>query len=67
VNQWEFDPEPLLETPGGAELVPQKTIEESRAANLKDVLDFVPGVLIRPRYSTSVLGPPRMALTQRSR
>ena len=26
-------------------MVPQKTIEESRAANLKDVLDFVPGVL----------------------
>jgi len=45
--------EDIDRTPGGAELVPQKTIEESRAANLKDVLDFVPGVLIRPRFGAA--------------
>ena len=45
--------EDIDRTPGGAELVPQKTIEDSRAANLKDVLDFVPGVLIRPRFGAA--------------
>ena len=45
--------EDIDRTPGGVELVPQKTIEDSRAANLKDVLDFVPGVLIRPRFGAA--------------
>ena len=45
--------EEIDRTPGGVEIVPQKTIEESRAANLKDVLDFVPGVLIRPRFGAA--------------
>ena len=45
--------EDIERTPGGVELVPQKTIEDSRAANLKDVLDFVPGVLIRPRFGAA--------------
>src|SRR5580765_3174099 len=45
--------EDIDRTPGGVELVPQKTIDESRAANLKDVLDFVPGVLIRPRFGAA--------------
>jgi iron complex outermembrane receptor protein len=39
--------------PGGAEVVGPKEIEESRAANLKDVLDFVPGVLVRPRFGAA--------------
>ncbi len=45
--------EEIDRTPGGVELVPRKQIEESRAANLKDVLDFVPGVLIRPRFGAA--------------
>jgi iron complex outermembrane recepter protein len=45
--------EEIDRTPGGVELVPQKAIEESRAANLKDVLDLVPGVLIRPRFGAA--------------
>jgi len=28
-------------------------IEQTRAANLKDVLDFVPGVMIRPRFGAA--------------
>ncbi len=39
--------------PGGAEIVDSKEIEESRASNLKDVLDFVPGVLVRPRFGAA--------------
>ena len=39
--------------PGGAEVVGTKEIEESRASNLKDVLDFVPGVLVRPRFGAA--------------
>jgi len=40
-------------TPGGAELVGSQEIEESRASNLKDVLDFVPGVMVRPRFGAA--------------
>jgi mono/diheme cytochrome c family protein len=36
--------------PGGAEVVGEKTIQESLGANLRNVLDFVPGVLVRPRF-----------------
>jgi iron complex outermembrane receptor protein len=36
--------------PGGAEVVGETTIRESLAANLRNVLDFVPGVLVRPRF-----------------
>jgi len=42
--------EELSRVPGGTAVVDQKTIEQTRAANLKDVLDFVPGVMIRPRF-----------------
>jgi iron complex outermembrane receptor protein len=35
--------------PGGVDVIPQREIEASRAATLKDVLDFTPGVIIRPR------------------
>src|SRR5258705_8976313 len=45
--------EEIDRTPGGVEIVPKKAIDESRAANLKDVLDFVPGVLIRPRFGAA--------------
>jgi iron complex outermembrane receptor protein len=39
--------------PGGAQVVGSKEIEGSRGANLKDALDFVPGVLIRPRFGAA--------------
>jgi iron complex outermembrane receptor protein len=35
--------------PGGVALIGSETIQESLGTNLKDVLDFTPGVLIRPR------------------
>ena len=45
--------EEIERIPGGAEVVGSKEIEESRGANLKDVLDFVPGVLVRPRFGAA--------------
>ena len=36
--------------PGGAEVIGETTIRESLGANLRNVLDFVPGVLVRPRF-----------------
>src|SRR5262252_8825037 len=36
--------------PGGAEVIGETTINESLGENLRGVLDFVPGVLIRPRF-----------------
>ena len=42
--------EEIQRVPGGVDVIPQQRIEESRAANLKDVLDYTPGVLIRPRF-----------------
>ena len=45
--------EDLSRVPGGTAVIDQKTIEQSRAANLKDVLDFVPGVMIRPRMGAA--------------
>ena len=45
--------EEIDRTPGGVEIVPQQAVQESRGANLKDVLDFVPGVLIRPRFGAA--------------
>jgi iron complex outermembrane receptor protein len=45
--------EELSRVPGGTAVIDQKTIEQSRAANLKDVLDFVPGVMIRPRFGAA--------------
>jgi iron complex outermembrane receptor protein len=44
--------EEIERVPGGVDLIPQRRIEESRAANLKDALDFTPGVLIRPRFGS---------------
>ena len=43
----------LERVPGGASLVGSQEIRESRGANLQDVLDFVPGVLIRPRFGAA--------------
>ena len=43
----------IQRVPGGTQLIPQKQIEETRAGNLKDVLDFTPGVLIRPRFGAA--------------
>ena len=40
----------LEKVPGGVALVPQKEIAQSRASNLKDVLNFTPGVLAQSRY-----------------
>ena len=45
--------EAIDRVPGGAELVGKQTIDESRAANLQDVLQYVPGVLIRPRFGAA--------------
>jgi iron complex outermembrane recepter protein len=45
--------EEINRTPGGAAMVGSQEIEESRASNLKDVLDFVPGVMIRPRFGAA--------------
>jgi iron complex outermembrane recepter protein len=45
--------EEIERTPGGVGIVPQDKIEEGRAANLKDALDFVPGVMIRPRFGAA--------------
>src|SRR6266481_3923213 len=45
--------EELQRVPGGTEVVGQRKIEESRAVNLKDALDFVPGVLVQPRFGAA--------------
>jgi iron complex outermembrane receptor protein len=44
--------EEIERTPGAVNIVGEDQIRESRAANLKDVLDFTPGVLIRPRFGS---------------
>ena len=43
----------LERVPGSVDIIPQRDIEQSRAANLKDVLDFTPGVIIRPRFGAA--------------
>ena len=45
--------EEIRRVPGGVDLIGEKQIDESRAANLKDVLDFTPGVWIRPRMGAA--------------
>ncbi|HEY7653410.1 MAG TPA: TonB-dependent receptor [Methylomirabilota bacterium] len=45
--------EELRRVPGGTSVVDQKVIEESRAANLKDALDLVPGVFVQPRFGAA--------------
>jgi iron complex outermembrane recepter protein len=38
--------------PGGTALLPRKEIQQTLATNLKDVLNFTPGVLAQPRYGS---------------
>jgi iron complex outermembrane receptor protein len=45
--------EEIQRVPGSVDMIPQREIEEGRAANLKDALDFTPGVLIRPRFGAA--------------
>jgi len=45
--------EELQRVPGGTDVVGRQKIEESRGANLKDALDFVPGVLVQPRFGAA--------------
>jgi iron complex outermembrane receptor protein len=43
----------LERIPGSVDLIGSQEITESRAANLQDVLEFTPGVLIRPRFGAA--------------
>ncbi len=43
----------LERVPGGTTLIGSQEIRESRGANLQDVLDFVPGVMVRPRFGAA--------------
>jgi iron complex outermembrane receptor protein len=45
--------EEIRRVPGGVEIVGEQQIKESRASNLQDVLEFVPGVWIRPRVGAA--------------
>jgi len=45
--------EELQRVPGGTSVVGQQAIEQSRAANLKDALDLVPGVFVQPRFGAA--------------
>jgi iron complex outermembrane recepter protein len=45
--------EELERTPGGVGFVGQTAIEETRAANLKDAIEWVPGVMIRSRFGAA--------------
>jgi iron complex outermembrane receptor protein len=40
----------LQRTPGGVALIGSQEIRETRATALQDVLDFVPGIMVRPRF-----------------
>jgi iron complex outermembrane recepter protein len=45
--------EEIERTPGGVGFVGQPAIEETRAANLKDAIEWVPGVMVRPRFGAA--------------
>jgi iron complex outermembrane recepter protein len=45
--------EEIERTPGGVGFVDQPAIEETRAANLKDAIEWVPGVMIRSRFGAA--------------
>jgi iron complex outermembrane recepter protein len=45
--------EELRRAPGGVGLVGEQQIKDSRASNLQDVLELVPGVWIRPRMGAA--------------
>ena len=40
----------IQRTPGSVALIGSQEIKETRATALQDVLDFVPGIMIRPRF-----------------
>ncbi len=42
----------LERVPGGTELISRREIQATPATNLKDVLNFTPGVLAQPRYGS---------------
>jgi iron complex outermembrane receptor protein len=45
--------EEIRRVPGSVDVVGEQAIKESRASNLQDVLEFVPGVWIRPRFGAA--------------
>jgi len=45
--------EEIRRVPGGVDVIGQQQIKESRASNLQDLLEFVPGVWIRPRMGAA--------------
>jgi iron complex outermembrane receptor protein len=45
--------EEIRRVPGGVDVVGEQQIKDSRASNLQDVLEFVPGVWIRPRMGAA--------------
>jgi iron complex outermembrane receptor protein len=42
----------LDRTPGGVELVGEDEILDAKTSNLRDALEYVPGVLVRPRFGS---------------
>jgi iron complex outermembrane receptor protein len=45
--------EEIRRVPGGVDVVGEQQIKDSRASNLQDVLEYVPGVWIRPRMGAA--------------
>jgi iron complex outermembrane receptor protein len=45
--------EEIRRVPGSVDVIGEQAIKESRASNLQDVLEFVPGVWIRPRFGAA--------------
>ena len=45
--------ERMAEVPGGVALIPVEEIQATRQANLKDVLQFTPGVYVQPRFGAA--------------
>ena len=43
--------EAIRQTPGGVDVVPSEAYRDGRAQTLKDVLDYVPGVFVQPRWA----------------
>ena len=45
--------EEIRRVPGSVDVIGEQQIKESRASNLQDVLEFTPGVWIRPRFGAA--------------
>lgn len=43
----------IRRVPGGVDIIGEQQIKDSRASNLQDVLELVPGVWIRPRFGAA--------------